>query len=101
MDPTLLVLLVVVVAIFGVLRFLSRPHTLFRIDGGEASLVRGSPPPGLLADLAEVAAHAPEASGRVTLQGAGSKLEVLTHGLDDTVDQRVRNVVQLYRDRIR
>jgi hypothetical protein len=101
MDPTLLVLLVVVAGIFGVLRFLSRPHTMFRIAKGEASLLRGDPPSGLLADLMEVAAHAPEASGRVGLQGAGSKLEVVTHGLDDAVDQRVRNVVQLYRDRIR
>jgi hypothetical protein len=101
MDPTLLVPLVVVAVIFGILRFLSRPHTVIRIASGQASLVRGAPPSGMLADLMEVAAHVPAAEGRVELKGAGSKLELETPGLDDTVEQRVRNVIQLYRDRIR
>lgn len=101
MDPTLLVLLLVVVAIVGILRFLSRPHTVVRIAAGEVSLVRGDPPSGLLADLADLASHAPEVTGRVELTGGGTKLELETPGIDRPVEQRIRNLVQLYRDRIR
>lgn len=101
MDPTPLLLILVFVALVGILRFLSRPHTVMRLERGQVALVRGSPPSGLLSDLMDVASHAPEAVGQIALTGGGHKLDLKTPGLDEAVAQRVRNVVFLYRDRIR
>lgn len=100
MDPMPLVVLLVVGLVFGILRFLSRPHTVVRIAGGEATVVRGNPPSGLVPELSRLAADAPTARGRVQLTGGGTKLELGTPGLDEAIAQRVRNVIQQYRDRI-
>ena len=100
MDTMPLVLLLVVGLVFGILRFLSRPHTVIRIAAGEASVVRGTPPSGLVAELSRLAADAPTADGRVQLTSGGTKLELGTPGLDRAMEQRVRNVIQQYRDRI-
>jgi hypothetical protein len=101
MDAKLLLLIVVVAVVVGILRWLSRPHTVLRIERGTVAVVRGLPPSGLVSDLMDVASHVPHATGRVELTGGGRKLDLGTPGLDEGVAQRVRNVVFLYRDRIR
>jgi hypothetical protein len=84
-----------------VIKLLARPHTVVRIEGGRASVVRGRPPSGLMGELLDLAAHAPGAAGRIELLGGGHRLTLRTPGLDEGMAQRVRNVVFLYRDRIR
>lgn len=79
----------------------ARPHTRVDIERGHARLVRGSLPPGLLADLGDVARAAPDASGRVTLSGRAETLRVATRELPEHMDQRVRNVILLRRNQIR
>lgn len=83
------------------LKLLARPHTVVRIEAGRASVLRGQPPSGMMGELLDLAAHAPGAAGRVELLGKGRRLSLRTPGLDEGTAQRVRNVVFLYRDRIR
>lgn len=99
LSPIALALAVGVVLV--ALKLLARPHTVVRIAGGRASVVRGKPPSGLMIDLLDLAAHAPGAAGRIELLGRGHRLVLRTPGLDEGTAQRVRNVVFLYRDRIR
>ncbi|MEZ4236599.1 MAG: DUF3634 family protein [Myxococcota bacterium] len=97
----LLLLAAAVALVWLALKLLARPHTVVEVGEGRARLVRGRPPPGLLGELDDVASHAPHATGRVTLTGGGDRLILRTPGLDSGLAQRVRNVVFLYRDRIR
>lgn len=96
----LLFTLLAVVAVAVVIRLLSRPHLVVQITGGWARVVRGTPPAGLLRDLGELARHHPQASGRVEVRGARTRLVVRAPGLDDSLEQRALNVVYLYRDRL-
>lgn len=100
LSNLLLFVLVIAVA-FAIARFLSRPHTVIRIEDGHAQVLRGQLPSGLQGDLHDVVARMPGALGRIELAGGGSKLSLRTEGLDDTLSQRIRNVIFLYRDRIR
>lgn len=99
MGWLLLGLLVIVLVAWG-MRF-ARPHTEVAIEGGRARLVRGTPPPGLVGDLADLARAAPEARGTVSLSGGGDALHISVAGLDEGFEQRVRNVVGIYAARIR
>jgi hypothetical protein len=101
MDPLSPLAIVAAVALVALaLRWLSRPHTVIRIERGRVALVRGRPPSGLLAELARVAELSETAAGRIEIGGRGSRLDVRTPGLDDPTAQRVRNAVFLDRDRI-
>ena len=94
---------VAVALVVAVLRYLSRPHTVLRIGGGRVTVVRGSPPSGLVPALHDVASGpgARDLEGRIELRGGGDRLEVGTPGIDDPTSQRIRNIVFMYRDRIR
>lgn len=90
------------VAVFLALRWLGRPHTAVRLAGGSAEVQRGTPPRGLVHDLADVARALPaDAEGRVLLSGAGSRVHIDIEGLDEGPAQRVRNVVRMHQERIR
>ena len=78
----------------------TRAHTAIRLEGGRARLVRGKLPPGLLSALSDVA-RSTGARGRVGLRGQLDSLRITTSGLDEFVDQRVRNVVMLRKGQIR
>lgn len=95
------VVVAVVVAIAGfvlIARLAGRAHTEIELADGTARLVRGTLPPGLLGDLTAIAS---DATGTVHLRGGGGSLKISSEGLTEGQEQRVRNVVQLMRDRIR
>lgn len=96
----LLLALAAVAAVVGVFRVFGGPHTIVRIADGKAKVARGKPPARLIHDLDDVARKAPEASGRVEVSGRGSSLRLRVAGLADPLQQRVRNVVLLHRDRL-
>lgn len=93
-------LVIVALAVGAFVVFVGRAHTVVKMAGGQASLVRGNPPPGLLGDLRGVAKMSPDASGRVELRGQGATLKITTPGLSEGQQQRVRNVVLLHKSRI-
>ncbi len=74
-----------------------RPRVVIEIAGGDARVVRGRIPAGLVEDLRAVASLTPGVRGRVELRGKGGGLSIRTPGLPDGVGQRVRNVVNLRR----
>lgn len=103
MSPGLVMALVVGLALVGfvlLVRRATRPHTLVRLTDRRATLERGALPPGLLTDLCDVA-RSTGADGTVGLRGQQDTLQITTSGLEENVDQRVRNVVLLRRSRIR
>lgn len=100
-SPLVVAAAVGFVLLVGLLRYLSRPHTLLRVHGGRATLIRGAPPAGLVGELDAIARAAPRATGRIELTRGGHALKLGTPGLDPSVAQRVRNVVFEHRDRIR
>ena len=77
-----------------------RPGRVIRLQGGQARCIRGAVPPGLLADLDEVARSLPQGKATVSLSGAGDGLRVAVKGLDEGGAQRVRNTVNLHRRRL-
>ena len=81
--------------------FASAAHTVLRIADGRARLVSGRPVSGLVSAVDDVARLSPKLTGEVALTGAGATLRVTTEGLPGWCSQRVRNVVGLYRARIR
>jgi hypothetical protein len=101
MNLTPLVLALAFVTVLAAMRWLSRPHTVIQISDGRASLVRGSPPAGLIEELTRAARHAPAVSGRVELTGSGRRLRIAMPGLEERAGQQIRNVVVQFRDRIR
>jgi len=91
----------VMAAIFGLIRWGSRPHTRIDLAAGHVTLQRGKPPKGLIHDLADVAEEAPEAEGRILLSGSRDKLHIELVGIDERLSQRIHNVVRLHGRRIR
>jgi hypothetical protein len=75
-----------------------RAHTVIELVDGTARATRGTPPPGLVADLSSIARRA---TGTIELRGGGSSLKIACEGLSEGDQQRVRNVVLLLRDRIK
>jgi hypothetical protein len=98
MGVLYLVLLVVFVA--GVAYARRRADVVIALAGGQATLERGRVPPVLLHDLAEVSRFAPGVEGRVKLRGKGDGLDLELEGLDESMEQRVRNAVMLHRGRL-
>ena len=89
--------IVVLVAVI----FLGRgAHTIVHLEGGRARVTKGRLPPDLVADLRDVARRT-RATGTVNIDGRKDSLSVSSTGLDERVEQQVRNVVLGYRDRIR
>lgn len=76
------------------------PRLEVHLHAGQAHLVRGQPPPGLLHGLREVAEQNPGAEGVVRVHGSGPDLRVAVSGLDEGAAQRARNAVYLLRDRL-
>ena len=98
---TAVLLIVTVGLLAGFGWWLGRPHTVIRLERGRAAVLRGRPPPGLLADLRAIAADDPRLDGRVELRGSGDRLEIETPGLGTSVEQRIRNVIHPHREKIR
>ncbi len=91
----------VALGFFAIAKAAGRAHTVVQLERGSARLVKGQPPPGLVADLKGVAKMSPQTAGRVELRGQGDTLKVTTPGLSEGEEQRVRNVVLLHKTRIR
>jgi hypothetical protein len=98
MSPGVVVLAAALLV--GAVLWLRRAHTVVRLQGGKAELVRGALPPGLLSDLRDVA-RSTGADGRLEIRGQGPSLALSIKGLDEGPEQRVRNVTLLRKDRIR
>lgn len=92
-------LLLVVAGLVGLYLWV-RPGRVITVEKGQARCTRGVVPPGLLADLDEVARRLPDARATVSLSGAGDGLRVEVKGLDEGSAQRVRNTVNLHRRRL-
>ncbi len=78
-----------------------RPHTLVELADSKAKLARGQLPPGLLSELGDIARSSPDSTGQLEIHGQQDSLRLVTRGLDEAVEQRLRNVVLLQRSRIR
>jgi len=95
-----LFLALLVLFVGGVAYARRRADMVITIAGGEVKLVRGKVPPTVLHDLLDVAQHAPEAEGRILINGRGDDLELTCEGLDEGLAQRLRNALLFHRARL-
>jgi hypothetical protein len=91
---------VVVAALFAIIMFANRPHSIVLIENGRIEQRRGALPGELIRDLKDIARRL-RPSGRVEIRGEGEQLSVKLLGFEPQAAQRVRNVVWLQRNHIR
>ncbi len=71
---------------------------LIVLEGDLATCVRGDVPFRLLSDLADLCDSGVQ--GRIELRGHGPDLRVRTRGMSEADEQRVRNIIMIYKAQI-
>lgn len=95
MDLQIWVLILLLPALAGIVVAMYRSRELFvlAVQAGKTRVVRGSPPHGLLRDLADVFERAGVQRAEVKVLREGGKPRLVASGLSEAALQRARNVL--------